>query len=974
MKKYYWIILLTTIFVSKGYAQKEDAYQKAEVWADSVMRTLSLEERIGQLFIIRAHSNKTKAYHDKVGKLVGKYQVGGVCFFQGNPQKQAELTNMYQQSSNVPLFVAMDAEWGLGMRLKNTISYPKQMSLGALENDTLIYEMGKQIGQQCRRVGVNLNFAPVVDVNSNPKNPVINVRSFGESPQKVTEKAEMFIAGMKSEHVMSCLKHFPGHGDTDADSHLTLPTVSRERSALDSLELYPYKSLKDKDIPMIMVGHLFVPSFYKEEQLPSSLSYEILTDYLRKELKYKGLVITDALEMKGIVDFVKADEIEVKALNAGVDILLMPLDLEQSVKNILKGIKNQQLTVEQITEKVRRVLIHKYLYDIYKHSRIEEKQLVSDIHPQTSNGLINQIATNAITVIKNEDDLIPIQQLDKNKVISIAFGSSEKTDFQQMLSFYDDVQCMQLKKSVKKKALKTVINAVKKSDIQIISLHNTSPISSKNFGLTKKQISAIKKLAHLKPTVLVVFGVPYLLDKLGDLSDFNSIIIAYEGKQVFQTAAAQAVYGGIAAKGQLPVSVNADYPIGTGIKTAKCRLGFKHYSQLGITEDFIRKIDSVATDGITIKAYPGCQIVMVKDGDIFYDKSFGYHTYKRKNRVKNNDVYDVASITKMAATAMTLMKLNGENQFNLDYYLSDYLPYLKNTNKSDLLIRDVLSHQAGFQAWIPYYANTLNGKKYKKGIYSHKFSNKYSIPVAHKLYMNKAYRKTIFDTIITSPLLSEKQYLYSDLGFYLLCDAIERITKTTLDKYVEEQFYAPLGMQNTTYLPKKKINKKRIVPTENDRKFRKQLLVGDVHDQGAAMLGGVSGHAGLFANAENLAVLMQVLLNGGSYGKQQFLSPIVIDEFTKEQYPLEENRRGLVFDRPEYDKHGVSGPACEGVSDESFGHSGFTGTYAWADPVNQTIYIFLSNRIHPKANNSKIMKKDIRTKIHQLMYDALNNR
>ena len=406
------------------------------------------------------------------------------------------------------------------------------------------------------------------------------------------------------------------------------------------------------------------------------------------------------------------------------------------------------------------------------------------------------------------------------------------------------------------------------------------------------------------------------------------------------------------------------------MKTDVIRLKYGNPKELGIIDSYLKKVDSIATLGILEKAYPGCQIIAIKDGIIFYNKAFGNHTYLTNNPVQLTDLYDIASITKIAATTISLMKLYENNQFDIDWKLSDYLPYLKNSNKGDVIIRDIMTHQAKLQAWIPYYLFTLDGEKVDTTIYHSSISEQFPVRVAQNLYIRDDYKYQMMDSILLSPLREKNDYKYSDLGFYLLAAAIENIKNQPINKYVSENFYKPLGLSNISYLPRRSYPLSRIVPTEEDTEFRHQLVHGDVHDPGAAMLGGVSGHAGLFSNASDLAVIMQMLLQGGTYGGQKFLETKTIKEFTKCQFPLNENRRGLGFDKPllEFEEDGA---VCFSASTDSFGHSGFTGTYVWADPQSGLVYVFLSNRIHPDASNSKIMDLNIRTEIHEAFYQAI---
>lgn len=940
-------------------------------WAEDVFEEMTLEEKIGQLFIIRAHSDKSRSYHKHVGRTIKNFHVGGVCFFQGGPRRQAELVNEYQELSRIPLFVAQDAEWGLGMRLDSTISFPRQMTLGSLRDNGLVYDMGEQIARHLKRVGVNMNFAPVVDVNSNPDNPVINSRSFGEAPQDVANKASMYVYGLQDNGVIATAKHFPGHGDTDTDSHKTLPVIRHDRQRIDSVDLVPFQSAIKDGVSGIMAAHLHIPALDSVQSRASTLSKPIITELLQRDMGFNGLVITDALEMAGVTENNQPGELELEALKAGNDILLMPVNIKKAVQRIKSAVAKGEIAESVIDRKVKKILKYKQLYNIHRTSPVKKALLQKHLQNENARSVIRKIAREAITMVHNRNDLVPLKRIDTMKIASVASGVENEQVFQRYMNHYTEVTHFQVPKKVSEKQQKQLLKDLEGFDLIVFSVHNTSSFPFRNFGISSEEQALADTLAKLKPVVINIFGIPYALNKFENPQKFESVLISYEDREEMQKAAAQALFGGIAVKGRLPVSLDA-YPLHLGLETSKIRLSFEDFFDLGIKEKYIRKIDSIVTDGIEQQAYPGCQILMAKDGQVFYNKAFGTHTYDEKRTVKKNDLYDLASLTKIAASTLSVMKLQEDSLINIDRRLSYYLPFLRHTNKSELLIRDVMAHQAGLQSWIPYYVNTILDEEPDSAIYRNHLTEDYSVRVAGDLYIHKDYKHKIFDTIATSPLREQHDYKYSDLGFYLLYRAIELVTNQPFEKYVDESFYEPLGLQTIQFLPAHQVSENRLVPTEDDQAFRKQLLRGDVHDPGAAMLGGVSGHAGLFSNAFDMAVLMQMLLDGGVYGGRRFFNPQSVHEFTKTQFPLDDNRRGIGFDKPVMNGEEI-GPTCKDASSLSFGHSGFTGTYAWADPQNGTVYIFLSNRIHPDASNRKLISMDIRTKIQQVMYDAVQD-
>jgi beta-glucosidase-like glycosyl hydrolase/CubicO group peptidase (beta-lactamase class C family) len=975
MKLTIFYFLLFLNILGFGYVGNAQEYEPDTPvsWADSVFQTLSEEEKIAQLFIIRAHSDKTAAYHNQVAYVVKEYQVGGVCFFQGGPERQAALAERYQKLSKVPLFVSQDAEWGLGMRLDSTVSFPRNMTLGALKQDDIIYEMGQEMAQQLKAVGVNMNFAPVVDVNSNPQNPVINSRSFGEIPEWVASKSSMLMYGLQDNGVIAVAKHFPGHGDTDKDSHLTLPEVNHSRRELNRVDLYPYKRLIEDGISGVMVAHLAVPSLEPDSNLPTTLSHRVVTRLLKDSMRFSGLVITDALEMQGITNGTPVGEIEVRALEAGNDMLLLPVNIHKAIKAIRKAVGAGRISQSLIDEKVKKILYYKQAYGLHLRETVSTDNLENTLQTQTSRRIIREVADKSITLLENQRHLLPLQRPDLLNLAVVSVGNAEDSVFIEDVRRYAPAMHFRVAKNAGKEVREQLLADLKPYDMVLLNIHETSSLPQQKFGIPESARQLTDSVAKYHPTVLSIFGIPYALNQFSDSLQVPGLLIAYEDRQAFHRAAAQLIFGGVSANGRLPVSISKRYPAGYGLTTRKTRLGYYDYAASGVKKKYIEKIDSIIIDGIEMKAFPGCQVVMAHQGKVFLERNYGYQTYQQQLPVTSATIYDLASITKIAATTLAVMRLSDEKRINIDRRLSNYLPYLRFSNKKDLIIRDVMAHQAGLQPWIPFYKSTFSEDTLDSTLYVSSFLPGYATRVAEGIYIDDDYFHQLLDSIVASPLQEVKKYQYSDLGFYLLYQAIENITNTSFDIYVRENFYEPLGLQTMGYHPRERFNINRIAPTEDDRIYRHQVIRGDVHDPGAAMMGGVSGHAGLFSNARDLAVLMQMMLNGGWYGETQYVKSSTLYQFTKTQFPLNSNRRGIGFDKPLINGEENS-PVCEMASEHSFGHSGFTGTYAWADPDNQSVYVFLSNRVFPDADNWKIVKKDIRTKIHQVMYEALRDK
>jgi len=944
-------------------------------WVDSVFNSLTIDERIAQLFVIRTYSNKDKHFNDSISRLIEKHNIGGLTFFQGSPHRQAVLTNHWQSKAKTPLLITIDAEWGLGMRLDSAYSFPKQMTLGAMQDDTFVYEMGKSIAEQCKRLGIHMNFAPVIDINSNPKNPVINFRSFGESPENVANKGVAYIKGHQQAGVVATAKHFPGHGDTGSDSHYTLPILDHSISIIDSVDLYPFKKAIEANVGGVMVAHLFIPAIDDGENMATSLSPKAVADILKKRLGFEGLSVTDALDMKGVTNYHKSGDIELMAFLAGNDILLLPLDIPKAIRKIKKAIKNGKVSEEVLNKSCRKILTSKYKVGLNNLEPVDTKNLTRDLNLVDYNLLSRNIFEQAITLVKNDENLIPLQSLDTLKIACLSIGATGENSFSNTLGLYAPIDLYYLPSTPDEKATQEILLKLAAYNLVVVGIQNTNQSVSRNYGVSAYTLSLINRI-KLQPGKLIVnlFGNPYGLSFFDNAEGIDVLMVGYEDRDFAKEISAQMVFGAVAIKGKLPVTCSLYFPLNSGITTEEIsRLKYTLPEELGICEIELKIIDSIIEHGIAEKAYPGCQVLMAKNGKVFYNKSFGYHTYDRKTAVKSTDLYDLASITKITGSALAMMKLADEQSLDIDLPLSFYLPYLKKSNKQSKVIREIMAHQGQLQAWIPYYRKTIIDFKPDPNVYATKSKPGYSTVVAENLFIADFYRDSIFDTIVSSELREKIEYKYSDVGFYLMCDAIEEIVGQDFDRYVYSSFYQPMGLTTMGYKPLNRITKRRIVPTEMDTTFRKQLVHGYVHDPGAAMLGGVSGHAGLFSNANDLAIIMQMLLQDGSYGGTQYLSGNTIREFTKQQFPLDENRRGICFDKP-YPEYDSLGPCCEGVSIQSFGHSGFTGTYTWADPENGLLYVFLSNRVYPDASNSKIVKMNIRTEVHQAIYDILNKK
>jgi len=943
-------------------------------WADSVFSTLSLDERIAQLMMVAAYSNKDAKHEAEIETMVRDRNIGGLIFFQGGPVRQARLTNRYQAAARTPLLLGMDLEWGLAMRLDSTIRFPRQMTLGAHQDEALIREMGGEIARQMQRLGVHVSFSPVVDVNNNPANPVINDRSFGEERENVASKGIAYMRGLQEGGVIATAKHFPGHGDTDHDSHYALPMIAHSRTRLDSLELYPFQRLVDEGLSAVMVAHLEVPALDSTKGQPSTLSRPIVSDLLEDHIGFRGLVFTDALNMKGVANAEKPGEIELRAIKAGNDVMLFPQDPVKAIERIRAAVESGELDRAMIDHKCLKVLRAKEWAGLADRTPVETKGLFADLNTTRSKVLRRQLYAGALTVLNDHNRILPFTDLEQHSIASVVIGDSIGNTFQQGLQRYADVTLFRCDKSIKRDSLTALLRRLERFDRVVVSVHGTSYRVNKDFGIPETAMDIVREIAARKPTVFALFANPYRLTRAYGAHHLASVVVAYEETDDSQDLMAQLIFGGIGANGRLPITASSFYAAGDGMDVLpNGATGYTLPEALGLESSDLQPIDAIVASGIKAQAYPGAQVLVAVDGQVVMNKAYGHPTYERQRATRTDDLYDLASITKVASTTLALMKLVDEGTVDLDKPLGHYLPELeeRHTAHFRMDLRDILTHQSGLKAFVPFYTRLMKDGKFKPGTVSDSATETHNVRIADGLYAHHSYKDSLLTWVINTPLGKKGEYVYSDMGYYLLQEVIERQVGMTLDRYVSTTFYQPLGASTLGYLPWQRFAKDRIAPTEYDVTFRQRQVQGDVHDPGAALRGGVAGHAGLFSSANDLAKVMQLLLNGGTFAGKRYISEGVVNEFTKCQYCAPNgsgNRRGLGWDKP---VRGKGGPTCECVSYASFGHTGFTGTMAWADPEQKVVYIFLSNRVYPNATANKLLELGIRTKVQEVVHDAV---
>ena len=969
MKKFLIFSSVALVISFASHAQYKSSLT-AQQWVDSVYKSLSDDQRIAQLIIVRAHSNLGPDHVAKVANEIRNYNIGSLCFFQGGPVRQANLTNYYQSIAKTPILITIDGEYGLGMRLDSVTRYPYQITMGAMANTDAAYEMGKAVGEQHKRLGVHVNYAPVVDVNNNPNNPVIGFRSFGEDKYRVAQMGVAYMKGMQDAGIMASAKHFPGHGDVAVDSHYDLPIINKTRSQLEDMELYPFRELIKAGVQSVMVAHLSIPSIDNGKNRATSISKNAVNGLLRKDLEFNGLTFTDALEMQGVAKYFPGGTIAVEALIAGNDMLCLPESVPGTITAVKDAIKKKRLTWKDIEEKTKRVLLAKYNLGLNQAQKVDLTDLTSELNEKTD-GIREQIAKQALTVVnfqnpntfRNDFFNLP---LTGKKVAYVAFTKgSGNTALARKLKAELNADVFNINYNDAPGTGGAVVKKIEQGryDAVVIGFHDISVRKgSSNYGITP---SAIQNWYGLNKNnaVTMVFGNPLAM---ANFCVATNLVGAYEDDEVFQNVAGEWLLGKFIASGALPVTV-CNWKAGQGMK-----VGTTAYVQ-PIGDERFAAVDSIALEGIKKNAYPGCVILAAKDGRIVYHKAFGKYEYTSNALpMKLSSIFDLASVTKTSAVTLAVMKLNEQRKIDLKKKLADYLPWTRRTNKANLTLENIILHQAGMVPFIGFYKETIDSAgSPKPELYRTSPQEGFTTQVARNLYIRNDWKDTIWKRILDSPITPQgKKYVYSDNDFWFLGKIVEEVTKMPLEKYLRDSFYIPMGMHTTGYQPLERFQVADVVPTEEEVGFRNQLIQGTVHDEGAALGGGVAGHAGLFSNAFDLGKMYQMLMNGGELNGHRYLNWETIQNYTVYQSPI--SRRGYGFDKPEKSNASSSDPyPSKLASPRTYGHTGFTGTCVWVDPTYNIMYIFLSNRVNPTRNNSRLSSLRIRGNIQDAIYKAL---
>jgi beta-N-acetylhexosaminidase len=926
-----------------------------ENWAKKALSNLTLEEKIAQFFMVATWPNKNEEHQLEIENLIKTNKIGGLIYFQGDESSLKKSIQRFQKASKTPLLIGIDAEWGAAMRLNEMDRFPYAYTIGAANDTALSQKIGAMMAQECRELGIHINFAPLADVNSNPKNPVIGFRAFGENSLHVANHVAASVQGLEKNGVLSCIKHFPGHGDTDKDSHYELPTVSHSKEEFNSKDFLPFRAGIGAGTSSVMIGHLNVPNLDNTDT-PSSLSKIVIQDYLQKTLNFKGLVISDALNMKAVSDKYGAVDVVVKAFLAGNDILLFPENVNDAIAKIVEKVKAGEISEEEIDKRCLKILQAK--------SHVKNFKSKTNFTKEEIQWAKRAVYEKSITVIKNSNNILPLN----NATAKIAFVNIgiKTAAFKEMARKFGELDAFHF--FTFEEAKERMKDKLGKYDVIVTSIHPKSLLANSNFSMPGNPNSWFESIPTEKESIVFHFGNPNGLSAIST-ENIDALVLAYENHKLAQESAAQFLFGAIGARGKTQFTLNEAFPFQSGInvKDSK-RLKFSQAEEFGIQASEFDRIDAIVQKGMKANAFPGCQVLVALEGKIIYQKNFGTITYEDTTKVNENHVYDIASVSKIVGSTAALMRLETLNKFTLNSTLKDYIPeVVGNSNKANIILKNMMAHQVGFTPWIAFYKETVRNEKLDPTIYSTVKNEKHSIPVVKDVWIRNDYPSIIYDQILRSSLTKNPKYEYSDLGYYFVKKIVEKQSDLSLDNFMYREFFDPMGLKNIRYNPLLFFDKERIAPTENDITFRGKVVHGFVHDPGAAMLGGVGGHAGIFSNSIDLAAMMQLFLNKGIYANKRYINENVIDAYTKAQ--LKGNRRGAGFDRPT--PNGKEGPTCSLVSQESYGHSGFTGTFTWADPKFGINYVFLSNRVYPDATNKKIQEMHIRSDIQKVIYEVV---
>ena len=953
------LVYIGIVLCTPGQLQ---AQSPANPWVDSVFSTLSLDDKIGQLFMIPVYPRTDRDYMDRIESIVKSNEAGGIIFMEGGPVEMIHIRNRLQQKSNVPLLIGIDADWGLGKTLDSTLAFPRPLILGAISNDTLLYQMGAEVARQMKTLGIHINFAPSASLTSLQKYDSA-WRSYGENNKNVANKTTAYMKGLQDHGVMACAKHFPVQGLTIVD--IRKDGLPKLNAYIDPVELLPYKSLFSNGISGVLPAASDFPLFYQKKKMmrknkfaPALLSSIYVSDWLEKNMDYHGLSFVSILDIVDKASTYKNGEAELLTFQAGNDIILFPEDINPAIRKIKRLIrKNDQYQV-QLDNTVKKILLAKYKAGLADTKPISTDYVDARLNTHEALFLKQRLLKSALTIARDKKDVLPLKILEDRKIATLSWAKSVPNVFTKYTSNYTDVSHFSLFPGMDPHNLAGQLSAY---ETVLVALYKEP---------TDSLLDVLTTLQPDHDIVICSFASPL---QLKQLEKFNTVVQAYLPNDEMVKITAEAIFGAQAITGKLPLTVSDLFKAGQGASVESLRrLSVSTPEEAGMDGEVLTKIESIVKEAIDLRATPGCRVVVARKGKVVYNRSFGYYTYDSTTAVTQETIYDLASVTKVSATLQTVMFMYDKGLIDIYKKASYYLPELKTSNKKDFTVKDILTHQAGLWPYIPFWAQTMKDTQFMPEFYSPTLTANYPLPVTEKLYANILMKDSLWNWIVNAKIRDKVErtpydYRYSDMGFYILQHLAEKILNQPMEDFLRQNLYDPLGAPTLGFMPLRRFDKSQIAPTEDDKLFRKQLLVGTVHDQGAAMLGGVAGHAGLFSSADDLIKLGQMLLQDGYYGGIQYFSPRTVHLFTRQQY--ESSRRGLGWDKPAQSE--PVNPASAYASPKTFGHTGFTGTCIWVDPEFDLVYVFLSNRVYPDMTNNKLLTVNIRSRIQDTLYQSI---
>lgn len=951
------VFVVVLIFISSTLF----AQNRKSQWVDSVYNSLSLTEKVAQLLMVSVSAYGTPEQKQTQLGLLKKHKPGSILITQAGPVSHANLINKIQAASKVPFMVAIQAEYGVGQTLDSIISFPKPLLQGAVKNDSLLFLLGKQIAAEMKTLGIHLNFAPNADIHYHDDLFPRTLNYFGDNRERVSTKSIWLLQGLHAGGVLACAKHLENpkknRNIIKQDS-----AIFFDVNQIDTIGFYPYLKLMEAGVDGLLTSHLDFVLQGKKKPVPAALSELFITQVVKQKLNYTGLTFSEIPYLKKLTRKSRDGEAEKLAFMIGNDVLVNPSNVGAAIKSISKLVKKDKALQNQLAISVKKILGAKYSAGLSESKLVNKDNLLIKLNSSKAKVLRQQLMESSISLLKNDDSLLPIQHLDHKKFASISFGAETTNEFTHVLSKYAPFQHYGIAN------LKDTVGLISKikEDVTVVGLFPNSK------GFILQIAPLVKKLSKIKRVIVVSFGYS---DDIKFFSEIPTLLAAYSDDAQTQQVAAEIIFGGVTAKGALPITIADVFSEGKGLEsTLQNRFSYAEPECQKMDSKVLQKIRSIMQEAVDAGATPGCQVLVARGGKIVYEQSVGWFTYDKKQPVTDQTIYDLASVTKVSATLQAVMFMHEKGLIDIHKKLSVYLPELKESNKKDFTIKDILTHQAGLWPFLPFWAQTVKDGQPLPEFYNRERSEAYPFPVADSLFATKAMKDSLWQWIIKAKVREKNDrtafdYRYSDMGFYMLQHLSEKILNQPLEDFLEQNIYDPLGAYTIGYLPLQRFGASQIAPTEDDKLFRKKILTGYVHDQGAAMHGGIAGHAGLFGNAIDLAKLGQMWLQKGAYGGLRYFKAETIELFTSKQY--ETSRRGLGWDKPV--PSDPNGPTSIYASAKTFGHTGFTGTCVWVDPEFDLVYVFLSNRVYPDMTNNKILNANIRPRIQDVIYQSIFN-